>query len=227
MMAVFGLLLLVFPYSLLLLTSQWLPVRVADWRVFEWVHSPRVRSCIDAYHAPFVARHRYWTGLLLVLRFALYLIFAYNVLGDPSINLLAITSTAMGLAILASLTVNIYKNRYLTALEMSFILNLGILAAATQYIHSVGGNQTAVTLLSISVAFVTFVGVIIYHIYLQVKVTKLWTWLHRAAGPRDPTSIHVQTTLTEYNREEILNAQSAVATRTWIQLREPLLDEDC
>ena len=224
--AVFGLLTVVVPYTLLLLTSQWLPARMAEWRVFKWINKPRVRSFIDAYHAPFADRHRYWTGLLLLLRCILYLIFAYNGTGDPSINLVAITSTALGLAILASLTVKIYQNRYLVALEMSFILNLGILAAATQYIRTVQGSLTAVTSISISVAFVTFVGIILYHIYRQVKATKIWMQLCKAACPWQPSSTNMQTVLA---LSEITSdiAPSVLPTRTWIAFREPLLDDDC
>ena len=33
---------------------------------------------MDSYHAPYKAKHRYWPGLLLVLRFVLLLVFALN-----------------------------------------------------------------------------------------------------------------------------------------------------
>ena len=45
---------------------------------------------IHIYHAPYKTKHRYWPGLLLVLRFTCFLVFAFNVQEDPKTNLLAI-----------------------------------------------------------------------------------------------------------------------------------------
>ena len=45
---------------------------------------------MDSYHAPYKPRHRYWPGLLLVIRLVLLLAFDFNRQQDPSNNLLAI-----------------------------------------------------------------------------------------------------------------------------------------
>ena len=37
-------------------------------------------------------KHRYWIGLLLFLCGALFLVFAFNISGDDSVNLLVISS---------------------------------------------------------------------------------------------------------------------------------------
>ena len=100
-------------------------------------------AVLDSYHAPYKLKHRYWTGLLLLLRCALFLIFAFNVTGDDSINLLAISSTALGTSTAFGLIGMVYKCWYLNALELSFILNLGILAAATYHVNLSGGSQYA------------------------------------------------------------------------------------
>ena len=63
----------------------------------------------------------------------------------------------------------VYKKWYLNALELSFILNLGILAVTTIYVKVSGGSQAAVAYTSVGIAFLTFVGIITYHIYLQIK----------------------------------------------------------
>ena len=59
---------------------------------------------------------------------------------------------------------------YLDILEISYILNLGILAVATYYVKLavVPVSQAAVTYISVGVAFTTFVGVLLYHTYQQV-----------------------------------------------------------
>ena len=48
-------------------------------------------SFIDVYHAPYTARNRYWTGLLLLARVILYLTAAINISVEPSVDLLAIS----------------------------------------------------------------------------------------------------------------------------------------
>ena len=81
--------LLFLPYTLLLLFGQWLQA-ISHLRLFSWVNSARLKPLIDSYHAPYKAKHRYWPGLLLVLRFALHLVFVWNPHQDPSVNLLVI-----------------------------------------------------------------------------------------------------------------------------------------
>ena len=88
-MAVFVFFFLFLPYTLLLLFGQWLQA-ISHPRLFSWVNSTRLKPFTDAYHAPYKAKHRYWPGLLLVLRFVLLLVFALNPRQDPNINLLAI-----------------------------------------------------------------------------------------------------------------------------------------
>ena len=78
-----------FIYTFLLFTWQWL-VKFSNKAPFLWVKNTKLSSFIDAYHAPYMAKNRYWTGLLLLARVILYLTAAINVSGEPSVNLLAI-----------------------------------------------------------------------------------------------------------------------------------------
>ena len=66
----------------------------------------------------------------------------------------------------------------MNALELSFFLNLGMLTVASYYMNRSGGNQTVnafgrnqavVTYISVGVSFITFLGILAYHIYLQIK----------------------------------------------------------
>ena len=62
----------------------------------------------------------------------------------------------------------------LDALEGSFALNLNILSSATYYVSQSGGNQLAIGYTSVSIALVTFIGILTYHIFQQLRHTKLW-----------------------------------------------------
>ena len=176
------LLLLFLPYTLLLTMGQWLQAK-SNRRVFYWINKPRIKPFLDAYQAPYRDQHRYWTGLMLCLRCALFLVFAFNTQADPSLNLLAIGAVVVGLLTLTHFTGLIYKKMYLDILEITFILNLGILAIATYYVKLavVPVSQAAVAYTSVGVALTTFVGVLLYHTYQQVwpKLKQKLQQLHR------------------------------------------------
>ena len=173
LVAVLVFLFLFLPYTLLLLFGQWLQV-ISHLRLFSWVNSSRLKPFMDSYHAPYKAKHRYWPGLLLVLRFVLLLVFAFNDQQDPSINLLAILVGTGILQLWAWVSHGVYKNWCLDALEGSFILNLIILGAATYHVNQSGGSQLAVGYTSVSIALGTFVSILVYHILQQFRHTKLW-----------------------------------------------------
>ena len=59
------------------------------------------------------------------------------------------------------------------ALEGSFVLNLITIAAVTYHAKLSGGNQLAVGYTSVSIALVTFIGILTYHIFQQLRHTKL------------------------------------------------------
>ena len=168
LVALLFLILLFLPYTLLLLLGQWLQPK-SHLCLLTWMRSPKVRAILDTYHAPYKTKHRYWTGLLLFLRCALFLVFAFNISGDESVNLLVISSGTFGIFVGFVLLGKVYKNLYLNALEVSFILNLGMLAVATYHVNQSGGSQSAVAYTSVGIAFLTFLGIVIYHIYIQIK----------------------------------------------------------
>ena len=206
LVAVFVFLFFFLPYTLLLLFGQWLQA-ISHLRLFSWVNSARVKPFMDSYHAPYKAKHRYWPGLLLVLRFVLLLGFAFNCQQDPSINLLAILVGAGILHLWAWISGGVYKNWCLDALEGSFVLNLIVLGAATYHVNHSQGNQLAVGHTSVLIAFVTFIVIIAYHTLQQLKFTKLGKNLNKK-----------------------LNTKKAVKDltndpRELDHLREPLLDD--
>ena len=177
--AVLVLLFLFLPYTLLLFLGQWLQSRSVR-KVFSWINSYKIKPFLDAYHAPYTDKHRYWTGFLLLIRCALYLVSAFNVFGDQSVNLLSILTVTVGvLTLLTLFTGRVYKNWYLGILEVSFLLNLILLTAATYHVTATGGNQAAVVYTSIGIAFTIFIGIFTYHIYLQIRETKVWKQMNK------------------------------------------------
>ena len=170
--ALVSLTLLFLPFTVFLTFGQWFRSK-SEWKIISWVNNYRVLPFLEAYHAPYTDGHHYWTGLMLLVRCILFMIFAFNALGDPNVNLLCITLSTAVLLILNGK--NIYKSWSLNVLELSFNGNLLTLTIATLYIHAAGGNQNAVTYTSISLACSVFFGIVIYHSVQQIKATpKLW-----------------------------------------------------
>ena len=181
--AVLVFLFLFLPYTLLLLFGQWLQA-LSYLRLFSWVN--RLKPFIDSYHAPYKAKHRYWPGLLLVLRLVLFVVFAFNPQQDPSINLLAILVGVGMLHMWAWVNGGVYRSWCLDALEGSFALNLIVLAAATYHIKLAVGNQLsqlAIGYTSISIVFMTFIVILAFRLanatgfdkYLKRKCSALQT----------------------------------------------------
>ena len=168
LVALLFLLFLFLPYTLLLILGQWLQPR-SHLCILSWVKNSKLKSILDTYHAPYNPQHRFWTGLLLLLRCALFLAFALNVSGNVNVNLLVISSVNFGILVGFALLGSVYKNWFLDVVELLFILNLGMFAVATQYVLQSGGSQALVSYTSVGIALFTFVGIIIYHIYTQIK----------------------------------------------------------
>ena len=147
--AMVSLIFLFLPYTVLLIFSQCLQAK-SELKIFSCINNRYVKPFLDAYHAPSTNKHRYWTGLMLLLRLVLFL----NALGDPSVNLLAVGSTCAAILTLPTIfSTRIYKTWSLGLLETSFILNLAILAMAILYTRLTGRSQNAVTFTSVGIAF--------------------------------------------------------------------------
>ena len=156
------------PYTLLLL-GKWLQSTLQTKSPLCWVRNPKLKAILGTYHASYKPKHQYWTRMLLLIRCALFLVFAFNFSGNDSVNLLVISSTVFGIFIWFALSGMVYKCWCLNVLELSFILNLGILAVATYHMKQSGGSQAAVAYTSVGIAFLTFVGIITYHIHMPIK----------------------------------------------------------
>jgi hypothetical protein len=94
--------------------------------------------------------------------------------GSESFNILAISSVATALLAIKG---RVYENCYIDALESSFLLNLCILSVSTIYVRENDlGNSSQALLsgLSVGAAFITFLGILLFHVFRQLKRMKNW-----------------------------------------------------
>ena len=170
--AVMVFLFMVLPYTLLLLCGQCILLK-SNWRIFCWINNSKVKAFLDSYHGPYRVKHRYWPGLLLLLRVILLPPVAFAHSYDGSVNLLAVSTVVIAILTWAWMAGGIYENRWLDVLEASIMLNLGILTAATYYYKMQVNNKPLVfvSLTSLGVVFLTFIGIMAYHVHLTLKNT--------------------------------------------------------
>ena len=215
------------PFTLLVLFSPCLQSK-SNHCALRWIH--RFKPLIDAYQSPYKDKFRYWTGLMLVIRNILLFVFALNTLGDPSINLATIVTVMLCLLTFTWFTGDfVYKKSWLNFLEMSFLLNLGILSTWTLYarylmqsFNNQANAQVAVTNTSVGIAFFTFIGILTFHILQSIRKWRIPCFRCFKKSPV-PSAVQLQV---EQDTELDHILQNCAPTFTVIklfQLRESLL----
>ena len=234
-------------YTVLVFSWQWL-LRLPDWKIFKWSRNPRLQTFIETYHTPYTARHRYWTGLLLLVRVVLHLVAAVNVSNSPQIALTSISLTIGGLFFLGFFG-KIYKKWPLDLLESFFYFNLLFLSSATWY--SLGdseSNREAAAYTSVTITLIVLLIIILFHVYFH---TSLFAKLHdkkfmtqinsffRSHPPPSPRPQSPPPDEDTHRFHELLDIidrpantndyelaqrqQSAKPTRSVVEIRQPLL----
>ena len=154
-------------YTLLLFFWQWL-LRHQDKKVFKWIRYQRLCHFIEPYHGPYIFKHRYWTGLLLLARVVLYLVFALNESSDPGVNLMAVAIVSCGLFFLKGHFGRIYKNWIVDTVEMICYLNIALISIIKLFTLEAEKDQTILACISGTITLTLLVVVLIYHIFTEL-----------------------------------------------------------
>ena len=165
-----GILVLVFlivPYTLCLAFFQQLQA-CSGHRLFHWVN--RLKPLFDSYAGPYKDKYRFWTGMLLVVRTVLIVIFTVNIAGSIEFDLLVILVASSALAWAHSNA--ICKKWPYNYLESFFHLQLVIFAASMFYASCNHCNIMAVAYTSIGMSLIVFLAVIGYHIHSRLASFK-------------------------------------------------------
>ena len=169
-MSILALVVYVLPFTMFVLLGPCLQAR-SDHRLLRWVN--KIKPLLDAYQGPYRDKFRYWTGLLLLVRIILFAIFGGNALGDPRINLFAITVVIVTLLVFWLNAGKVHKKLWMKLLESFFLLNLSILAGGTLFLKSLEGfsvveQQAVLTSIMIGSAFIVFIAILATHCYQEL-----------------------------------------------------------
>ena len=158
-------------YSCLIFSTQWL--QRYSYLCCRCTNDPvlKLLPFIDAYTGPYKERYRFWTGLLLIVRLLLTVVFIYTSGSLHALNNYIIVLVEM--IILYILKDNVYCKGLLSILEQSFHINLFILALTNSFIsHSTKYYKlyvSFITATSIVVSMVAFIVTILCHLYIKTK----------------------------------------------------------
>ena len=161
-------------YTLLLLT--WQCLLHCPRRRIKLIMSQKLISFLQTYHLPYTPKHRYWTGLLLLVRVIIYLISGFNPTGDPRISLLS-TALVMSFLFLYSIMfgVRMYKNWLINAMETITYFNVTTVSILIWYaLDSNNKYQPIITNISVGITFIQLLLVVFYHT-LKFLSSKLYS----------------------------------------------------
>ena len=146
-------------YTFLLLFWQWL---------LKWVKYQKLCHFLEPYHAPYIYKHRYWTGLLLLVRIVIYLAMALNGSGDPSMNLLVIIIATSGLLFLKGQIGRVYKSKITDVIETVCCLNILLLSAAKLFLREARRDHVIPAFISGVITLLLFLYVLAYHAFVEL-----------------------------------------------------------
>ena len=209
------------PYTLILFAIQWLQP-FSHHKFFGWIN--QFKPLFDAYTGPYKDKHRYWTGLLLLVRIALFTVFSTNTSGDPAINLLAITVTIVCLFAYLALFAGVYKVCLLNILEYSFLLNLVIMSVGVLYATSVNNKPVhVVTQISVAISLSVTLIIMAYHSFNIVL--KSFTLDDKVYNILLPWNKKYKTNKKlDTSEDNYIAALNCEVTHSSTELKEPLLE---
>ena len=108
---------------------------------------------VEPYHAPYAFKHRYWTGLLLLVRVIVQVISAADVSSDRAITPLAIGIIVYILSMLVCVC-QPYQNWPVHVLEVTCYANIVCFCFATFYVSKAGANQDTIAYVSGAISLV-------------------------------------------------------------------------
>ena len=165
--AVAVLIFLCFPYTLTLLLGQWL--NMCENQLVSRVMF-RLKPVMDAYYGPLKDRHRYWIGVLLLLRVIIYILLALIPTPGSQIILLTIPILAICLLQMNIYVMGFYNNWYISVFEATIILNLAVYSVFKLYTKDMGAKtQMIIDNTFIAAGIAQLGSLILYRLFFLLK----------------------------------------------------------
>jgi len=188
--AVAVLLFLWLPYTLLLFLGQWLHRCNCQLVVNTLM---KLKPLLDAHYGPLKSKHRYWFGALLLVRAAILLISALIPAHRSNAVVLCILVSA---AVLTQFGHLVYRNLAVATFDTTFFMNLVLLIWANSFTATAGGGLAMSAYTLIGIAFVQFVGLVLFKVFSILKQSeKVMECLRKRQIDEDDWELYEQAAL--------------------------------
>ena len=173
--ALLVLLILGIPYTLILTAAPWI-----QRSQFRWVSSlyNKFKPLFDAYMGPYKDNCRYWTGMLLLARVVLIVLFSSlsntDTASGPQLNLLFLTLSSSALLSLTA-ALRPYKEKLLNGLEMFYLTILLIFSASNLYVSNLGSRMelsSYIYIVLIGASCIVFLVTCVGHIWYRIQTVR-------------------------------------------------------
>ena len=182
--ALLFLILFLLPFTLTLLLVPFLRSK-SHLRPLRWINT--LKPFFDTYYGPFKDKkqHQVWTGILLVSRVVILIVYASTSTSSPRANILLMIVIAMLLQSYSAMVGLLYKKWCLSLIESVYLVNLVILGGAfLSQDMSTNDVLSPLPIVSMVIALFTFVCIVIGHTINRVmsfeKIKTCWEMKKRA-----------------------------------------------
>ena len=163
-------------YTGLVFSSQWL--QHYSGKCCKSTRDPvvRLKPLIDAYTGPFKDSYRFWTGLCLIVRLILTVVFAFTTTLQSKLNNYIILLMVGAMSYFITF-IKVYKAKHLIVLEILSYMNIICLSILTILFTDESYRDIVsidvVVSVSVSVEILLFAIIVIVHCYLALKNSKV------------------------------------------------------
>ena len=215
----------IIPLTLLLLFAPLLQ-RAHNRRIVRLVQ--RLKPLLDAFQGPYKDRFHWWPGLMLLIRIVLFIALTANTKHDPRLSALFVGVTALPLALLSY--GGVYKNKLLNLHETALNMDMVVFVLWSFFNYSGNGSKTkqqqATAYTMISIFYVLFAAVLVYHIskkFIDLGIPQRLVNLLRRQGKIANDGGEME--LRERQGSGCAPVPARPPTVTFVELREPLLTD--
>ena len=165
-----------------------------------WNPVAKFKPLLDAYGGPHKDKFRFWTGVTLMVRLTLTVTFSFTSGKLAAINSCIIITVVAGIFIFWSFTKGVYKNIYLSTLEVFYLLNIFLLSIVSLATASLRFKHYQIaTIVSVCLSFVVCLVTMAIHLWWNLDFKKI----KRRLGFKDrPEYVEVPQVAAEVDDEE-------------------------
>ena len=141
----------------------------------------KFKPLLDAYGGPYKDKYRFWTGVTLMVRLILTVIFSFTSGRLAFVNASIISTVIVGIFTIWSFVHGVYRSVYISALESFYLFNIFLLNIVCQTTAFLSLVNQVVTTVSISLSF----GIFLISTLIQVKQSFDFKKIKRKLGFKD------------------------------------------